>query len=110
MLLPQSDFPISLPQLSISLPQTYSSINMQHVRMKMWHWNLKNILFPVTMVKDEDYVCSLDEASLKKAREELNEIPQDRLAAVKALREWVLSQPHIKWPATGNGVCMLPQI
>lgn len=40
------------------------------------------------------YVCSLDEASLKKAKRELNEDPKDRLAAVAALRDWTQRQRH----------------
>jgi hypothetical protein len=54
------------------------------------------------MSEDDGYVCTLDAASVKKARKELNEIPEDRLYAVKALREWIESQPHIQCPRTGN--------
>ena len=43
----------------------------------------------------DDYECTLDAASIKKAKDELNEDPADRLDAVKALREWLLKQPHI---------------
>ena len=43
----------------------------------------------------EEYVCTLSEKSLKKAKKELNEIPKERLGAVEAFREWVLSQKHI---------------
>ena len=43
----------------------------------------------------DDYECTLDAASIKKAKAELNEDPADRLDAVKALREWLLKQPHI---------------
>lgn len=50
------------------------------------------------MAEDDGYVCSLTEASLKKAKEELNEDPKERLAAVAQLREWILQQPHIKTP------------
>ena len=45
--------------------------------------------------EDEKYVCTLTEASLERARKELNEDPKDRLAAIKALREWILQQPHL---------------
>ena len=45
--------------------------------------------------QDRDYVCSLDDRSLKVAKEELNEVPADRLGSVAALREWILNQPHI---------------
>ena len=49
---------------------------------------------PYALVRDEDYQCTLTEASLKKAREELNEDPKERLNAVKQLREWIEQQPH----------------
>ena len=45
---------------------------------------------------DGDYVCTLTEASIKKAKDELGEDPKERLNAVKQLREWVLQQPHLK--------------
>ena len=54
------------------------------------------------MAEDANYVCTLDQVSVKKAKEELNENPQDRLAAVKALRDWIKEQPHIKCPELGN--------
>jgi len=55
-------------------------------------------------VSDADYVCTLDEQSAKKAKEELNEDPADRLGAVQKFRELVLQQPHIKCP-TGIDTC-----
>ena len=54
------------------------------------------------MSEDADYVCTLDEATIKKAKDELNENPQDRLAAVKALRDWIKDQSHIKCPELGK--------
>jgi len=48
--------------------------------------------------KDGDYVCTLDEASLKKAQEELNEDPKERMSAVNTFRKWILSQPHLTCP------------
>ena len=45
-----------------------------------------------------EYVCTLDEKSLKKAKEELKEDPKNRLGAVDTFRQWVLQQPHIKCP------------
>ncbi|CAD5112642.1 DgyrCDS1857 [Dimorphilus gyrociliatus] len=52
---------------------------------------------------EDDYTCSLDEKSIKKAKDELNEIPSDRLAAVQALREWVNDQKHLRIDTnTGN--------
>ena len=41
---------------------------------------------------DKSYKCTLDSASKKKAREELNEIESDRARAVQTLRSWVLEQ------------------
>jgi hypothetical protein len=52
--------------------------------------------WPVMDPEDASYVCSLDAASIKKARDELNELPEDRLAAVKALRDWIKTQPHLR--------------
>lgn len=47
----------------------------------------------------DNYVCTLDEASIKKAKKELNEDPADRLAAVEALRKLLKEKnPHIKCP------------
>ena len=47
---------------------------------------------------DDDYVCTLSPESVVKAQKELNEDPKDRLASVKALREWLLQQPHMTAP------------
>ena len=45
----------------------------------------------------DKYVCTLGEASLKKAREELNEDPADRINAVEAFRNLIKTRaPHIK--------------
>jgi len=55
-------------------------------------------------VSDDDYVCTLDEKSLKKAKDELNEDPANRLGSVQKFRELVLQQPHIKCP-TGIHSC-----
>ena len=55
--------------------------------------------------KDE-YVCTLDEASLKKAREELNEDPADRMNVVEAFRNLIKTRaPHIRC-SMGNCVCV----
>jgi len=51
-----------------------------------------------TGVSDDDYVCTLTEESVKKAKEELNEDPKDRLTAVQKFRQLVMQQPHIKSP------------
>ena len=50
------------------------------------------------MTSTDEYVCTLDEKSLKKAKEELNEDPKNRLGAVETFRKWILEQPHIKCP------------
>ena len=44
----------------------------------------------------EEYVCTLTDASAKKAKDELNENPSDRMAAVQSFREWIEQQKHIK--------------
>jgi len=49
-------------------------------------------------VSDADYVCTLDEKSAKKAKDELNEDPKNRLSSLQKFRELVLQQPHIKCP------------
>ena len=50
-------------------------------------------------------MCTLDEKSLKRAKEELKEDPKNRLGAVEAFRKWILEQPHIKCP---TGLFCLP--
>lgn len=48
---------------------------------------------------DADFVSSLDEASKKKAKEELNELnDKDRELAVQTLRKWVLEQDWLRSP------------
>ncbi len=41
------------------------------------------------------YVCTLDEKTLRKARDELNEDPEQRASQIETLRKWVKAQPHI---------------
>ena len=43
----------------------------------------------------DNYVCTLTEASQRKAKEELHEEPKERLASVATLRDWITAQPHI---------------
>ena len=51
------------------------------------------------IVGDDDYVCTLDEASRKKARDELHELnDKDRVLAVQTLRKWVLEQDWLRSP------------
>jgi len=45
--------------------------------------------------EDLDYVCTLDEYSLEKAKRELFEDPKQRLGAVQTLRAWIREQPHL---------------
>ena len=47
---------------------------------------------PKCISGDKSYTCTLDSASKKKAREELNEIESDRARAVQTFRSWVLEQ------------------
>jgi hypothetical protein len=49
-------------------------------------------------VSDTEYVCSLDAASAKKAKDELNEDPKNRIGAVETFRQWIKQQPHITCP------------
>ena len=54
----------------------------------------------------KEYLCTLDEASLKKAREELNEDPADRMSAVEAFRNLIKTRaPHITC-SMGKCVCV----
>jgi len=46
--------------------------------------------------EDQNYVCTLDEYSLEKAKKELFEDPKQRLGAVKTLRDWIKAQSHFK--------------
>ena len=51
-------------------------------------------------------MCTLDEASLKKARLELNEDPADRMNAVEAFRNLIKTRaPHIRC-SMGKCVCV----
>jgi len=45
--------------------------------------------------EDKNYKCTLDEYSLEKAKKELFEDPKQRLGAVKTLRDWIKTQPHL---------------
>lgn len=47
--------------------------------------------------EDERYVSHLDDATLRKAELELNEIAADRIAAVRSFRRWIVEQPHLVW-------------
>ena len=49
----------------------------------------------------EDYVCTLSEASIQKAKDELFEDPETRLAEVEKFRQWIKDQPHLE-AYTGN--------
>ena len=52
--------------------------------------------------EDAGYVCTLEQKWIKKAKDELFEIPEDRLAAVQAFRDWITQQKHIKVGKLGN--------
>ena len=57
-----------------------------------------NVHFQFNMSEEGEgtYVCTLDDAALKKAKDELNEDPAQRASQVETLRQWVKSQPHLK--------------
>ena len=61
--------------------------------------------FSTMTSNDNAYVCTLDEKSLKRAKEELKEDPKNRLGAVETFRKWILEQSHIKCP-TGLSACL----
>ena len=42
----------------------------------------------------KEYLCTLDEATLEKAKAELNEDPKNRDGAIETLRTWINEQPH----------------
>ena len=51
---------------------------------------------------DREPVCpepvviqEIDEETQKKAKDELNEDPKDRMGAIETLRTWILQQPHL---------------
>ena len=44
------------------------------------------------------YVCTLDEATVKKAERELYEDPKNRQGAIDTFREWIKQQKHIECP------------
>ena len=45
----------------------------------------------------DDYVCTLDEKSEKKAKKELNEKPSDRTNAISSFRNLIQTRaPHVK--------------
>ena len=48
------------------------------------------------MGSEEDYVCTLTEESLEKAKKELNEDPKNRMGAVETFRTWIKQQPHFR--------------
>ncbi|KAI0207640.1 hypothetical protein LSAT2_007621 [Lamellibrachia satsuma] len=53
-----------------------------------------------------DYTCTLDEATLEKAEEELHEVPDERAAAIETFREWILDRPYIKCPTDARFLLM----
>ena len=72
--------------------------------METTHASLNERVQMALAVSDDDYVCTLDEKSAKKAKDELNEDPANRLGAVQKFRQIVSQQPHIKCP-TGIHSC-----
>ena len=48
------------------------------------------------MAEYKEYVCTLDEKSLKRAKEELNENPADRMSSVENFRKLIQTRaPHL---------------
>ena len=48
------------------------------------------------MAEYKEYVCTLDEKSLKRAKEELNENPADRMNSVESFRKLIQTRaPHL---------------
>lgn len=45
----------------------------------------------------DDYTCTLEDKYIKKAKNDLNEVPSKRLTAVQALRDWIIKQKHLKY-------------
>ena len=41
------------------------------------------------------YQCTLDEATLEKAKLELNEDPEQKATQIEGFRQWVKAQPHM---------------
>ena len=60
------------------------------------HYFLNIPATPATMSSEGDYVCTLTEASLEKAKKELNEDPVNRMGAVETFRTWIKQQPHFR--------------
>ncbi len=50
------------------------------------------------MSRDSDYVCTLDERTVEKAKLEINEDPKERMSQVETFRNWVEQQPHLSCP------------
>ncbi|KAL3860411.1 hypothetical protein ACJMK2_010535 [Sinanodonta woodiana] len=50
----------------------------------------------------DKYQCSLDKASILKAREELHEIPEERLGALHTFKDWIQQQPWLKPPTDSS--------
>ena len=48
------------------------------------------------MASGGDYVCTLTEANLEKAKKELYEDPINRMGAVETFRTWIKQQPHFR--------------
>ena len=55
----------------------------------------------IPIMATAEYVCSLNEKSVKKAKKELHEDPKQRIGAVETFRTWIQQQKHIRCE-TGN--------
>ena len=61
------------------------------------------MFFFFSEMADDEYICSLDANSLKKAKLELYEESKDRLSALRTFREWIDTQ---KWLKTPTGISL----
>ncbi len=58
----------------------------------------------------DDYICTLDDKTAKKAKDELHEDPKERISQVETLRKWIKQQPHIRCPTGKMSLCLECQV
>jgi len=84
----------------------WSSVNGSTVTFDLFlRWATQGPLGPLVCFTsgDKSYVCTLDEASKRKCKEELNERnPTDTLLAVQTFRQWVKEQDWLRTPTGTN--------
>lgn len=57
--------------------------------------------FQIDKIKGNMYVCTLDEASIKTAQRDLNEVPSERESQLEEFRRWI--RCHKSWLKTPMG-------